>query len=117
MSGQKREVVWRLRELMAERGLFMTTEIVPLLKAQGIDLSREQVYRIATGVPQRLSLDLLGALCSILECTPDDLIQFKEVLKRRRAVGESLIDPKSLKDIRPLPTEVVRPDFLNKRGR
>ena len=34
---------WHLRRLMAERGIFATTELVPLLADRGVSLSREQV--------------------------------------------------------------------------
>ncbi|MGH3779415.1 MAG: hypothetical protein ACRDR6_29240 [Pseudonocardiaceae bacterium] len=37
--------VWHLRRLMAERGMFATTELVPHLAGRGVELSREQVYR------------------------------------------------------------------------
>lgn len=66
---------WRLRRVMADRGLFQTTELVPLLAERGVRLSREQVYRLASGVPQRLNLTVLAALCDILECEPGDLIE------------------------------------------
>lgn len=41
----------------------------------GVVLSREQVYRLVTAPPQRLSMDTLVALCDILDCTPNDLIE------------------------------------------
>lgn len=66
---------WRLRQLMATRGLFQTSELVPLLAERGIHLSREQVYRLVTQRPQRLSLDILAALCDILDCGVADLIE------------------------------------------
>jgi DNA-binding Xre family transcriptional regulator len=66
---------WHLRRLMAERDMFATTDLVPLLAARGVRLSREQVYRMVTGTPQRLSLDILAALCDILTCQPSDLIE------------------------------------------
>jgi DNA-binding Xre family transcriptional regulator len=66
---------WHLRRLMAERGLFQTTDLVPLLAERGVGLSREQVYRLAAKTPERLNLQVLAALCDILECTPDDLIE------------------------------------------
>ena len=47
---------WRLREVMATRGLFATTELVPLLAERGISLSASQVHRLVTGIPERLSL-------------------------------------------------------------
>ena len=50
---------WRLRQVMAERGLFQTTELVPLLAERGVVLSREQVFRLVTQPPQRLSMDTL----------------------------------------------------------
>ena len=55
---------WRLRELMAERGLFTTVELVPLLAERGITLSPSQVHRLVTGTPERLSLAVLAALCT-----------------------------------------------------
>ncbi len=54
---------WHLRRLMAEQGMFQTTELVPLLAERGVQLSREQVYRLAVKVPQRLNLEVLAALC------------------------------------------------------
>jgi DNA-binding Xre family transcriptional regulator len=59
---------------MAEHGLWQTTELGPLLAERGIELSAAQVYRLASGVPERLSLRTLAALCDIFECTPNDLI-------------------------------------------
>jgi DNA-binding Xre family transcriptional regulator len=71
---KKMGVEWNLRLRMAERGLFHTTDLVPLLAERGIHLSREQVYRLVTTTPQRLSIDILAALCDILTCSPNDLI-------------------------------------------
>jgi len=38
-------------------------------------LSREQIYRLVTGTPERLSLATLAALCDILGCGPGDIIE------------------------------------------
>ena len=59
---------WHLRRLMAERGIFATTELVPLLADRGVSLSREQV-------PERLNLTALAALCDILDCSPAELVE------------------------------------------
>ncbi len=67
--------VWHLRRLMAEHGMFATTDLVPLLAMRGVTLSREQVYRLVTGTPERLSLATLAALCDILGCEPGDLVE------------------------------------------
>jgi DNA-binding Xre family transcriptional regulator len=66
---------WHLRRLMAERGMFATTELVPLLAERGVSLSREQVYRLVVRVPERLNLTTLAALCDILDCSPAELVE------------------------------------------
>lgn len=80
---------WHLRMRMAERGLFQTSDLMPLLAERGIELSREQIYRLVTSPPQRLSMDVFAALCDILECQPGDLIEIKQVdAPVRKAVGQ-----------------------------
>ena len=76
MMMAKRQVSyqWRLRNVMAERGMFTTTGLVPQLADRGITLSASQVHRLVTGTPERLSLPVLAALCDILEVTPAELI-------------------------------------------
>jgi DNA-binding Xre family transcriptional regulator len=66
---------WHLRRLMAEKDMYATTKLGPLLAERGVTLSREQVYRLVTGVPERLSLATLAALCDILGCQPGDIIE------------------------------------------
>lgn len=66
---------WHLRRLMAEQEMFATTLLVPLLAERGVQLSEAQVYRLVTGTPERLSLRTLTALCDILSCSPNDLIE------------------------------------------
>lgn len=66
---------WHLRVRMAERGMFATTDLVAPLAERGVTLSREQVYRLVVGVPERLRLATLAALCDILDCQPGDLIE------------------------------------------
>jgi DNA-binding Xre family transcriptional regulator len=66
---------WHLRRLMAGKDMYATTQLGPLLAERGITLSREQVYRLVTGIPERLSLATLAALCDILGCQPGDLIE------------------------------------------
>ncbi|CAN5301043.1 MAG: helix-turn-helix domain-containing protein [Nocardioides sp.] len=80
---------WHLREVMATRGLFQTSDLVPLLAERGIDLSREQVYRLVVQTPQRLSLDILAACCDILDCGPQDLIEVTVVNQQVRKASAS----------------------------
>ncbi|TLQ47721.1 helix-turn-helix domain-containing protein [Streptomyces marianii] len=66
---------WHLRKVMADRGMFSTTDLLPLLAERGITLSTSQVYRLVVERPERLSLKILMALLDILDCTMDDLIE------------------------------------------
>jgi DNA-binding Xre family transcriptional regulator len=66
---------WHLRRLMADKDMYATTDLRPLLAERGIVLSREQVYRLVTRTPERLSLATLAALCDILGCEPGELIE------------------------------------------
>ena len=76
---KKMGIRWNLRKIMADRGMFQTTDLVGPLAERGVHLSREQVFRLVTQAPQRLSMDTLAALCDILGCTPDDLIGIETV--------------------------------------
>ncbi|MFF4448749.1 helix-turn-helix domain-containing protein [Streptomyces sp. NPDC001502] len=83
---------WNLRRLMAERDMYQTTDLVPLLAEYGVHLSREQVFRLVTQPPQRLSMDTLAALCGILGVTPADLIEVAEThvqVAKPTATGEN----------------------------
>lgn len=78
---------WHLRRLMVEQNMFATTDLTPLLAERGVILSAAQVYRLVTGIPERLSLRTLVALCDILGCTPSELIEPVEETARLRATG------------------------------
>jgi len=66
---------WHLRQLMATRGMFATTDLAGPLAARGIHLSSSQVYRLVVERPERLSLKVLMALLDILDCSMGDLIE------------------------------------------
>lgn len=70
----KLDYEWRLRLLLAEKGVWHTAELRALLAERGIRLSESQVWRLMTGRPERLNLSVLMACCDILDCTPNDLI-------------------------------------------
>lgn len=82
---------WRLRALMAERGMYATTDIIPHLSEHGIVLSSSQAHRLVAGTPERLNLHVLSALCHILGVTTDELIDTQTNLIgiRPKAVGDS----------------------------
>ena len=66
---------WHLRQVMATRGMFATTDLIGPLAQRGIGLSSSQVYRLVVERPERLSLKVLMALLDILDCTMAELIE------------------------------------------
>lgn len=96
---------WHLRQLMASRGLYATTDLIPLLRSRGIELSREQVYRLVAKTPERLSLATLAALCDIFECAPGDLVEPVREPAKPKARGSK----DSLSEIRPRRARVLPP--------
>lgn len=89
---------WRLRVLMAERGMFKAIDLAPRLLEHGIRLSDSQVWRLVTGRPERLNLRLLMVLCEILDCQPDELVRRADVpAKAVKEPASSQPVPKNLK--------------------
>jgi DNA-binding Xre family transcriptional regulator len=108
---------WRLREVMATRGLFSTTKLIPLLTDRGVHLSASQVYRLAAEKPERLNLQVLVALMDALDCTADDLIVKVEVGVSAEAVSsaeggsmESALAVVKEKGFRPRRAAILPPD-------
>lgn len=100
---------WHLRIRMAEKGMFATSDLVPLLAERGIDLSREQVFRLVTQDPQRLSMDTLAALCDILGCQPNDLIEVEVVNAQVRKTAARGATRAAAADVAPTRASIRRP--------
>jgi DNA-binding Xre family transcriptional regulator len=89
---------WLLRERMAERDWWKTTELAPALAERGIVLSPAQIYRLVTHTPERLSLPVLAALCDIFDCTPNDLIDIHPIEASGHGTGtESVGDVSAIR--------------------
>jgi DNA-binding Xre family transcriptional regulator len=99
---------WRLREVMATQRMFTATQLVPLLRERGIDLSASQVHRLVSGTPERLSLQVLAAFCDILDCTPADLVTTtaENAGVRTTATGDIPAPPTAAK-LRPRPARIL----------
>ncbi|GAA4380462.1 hypothetical protein GCM10023152_28920 [Agromyces bauzanensis] len=109
--GREAPITWHLRQLMAAAGMFQTTDLIEPLRAQGVQLSREQVFRLVTKTPERLNVEVLAALCRILDCTPTDLIEVRAVqVEPRRAAGsERTSKGPAIGRLRPVPAKLHRP--------
>ena len=102
------ETVWNLRRLMADQGLFKTTELIPLLEEYGVSLSREQVFRLVTQTPERANLSFIGAVCAALNCTVSDLIEV-HIVEEKAAMNAAEQTRGSIGNLRPKPARIHRP--------
>lgn len=107
MTENKMVARWNLRQVMAERGMFATTDLIEPLRQRGVELSRQMIHRVVTKTPQRINMDLLAALCDILNCTPNDLI---EMHVEQAALPAAVNDTgPGIGDLRPIRAKVRRP--------
>ncbi len=100
---------WNLRQVMATRGIFATSDLVPLLAERNVHLSREHVYRLVTKTPQRLNIDVLAALCDLLDCQPNDLMTPIVQAPARAKTGTSGETGPKVGSLRPIRARVRRP--------
>ncbi|MBN9215839.1 MULTISPECIES: helix-turn-helix transcriptional regulator [unclassified Microbacterium] len=105
----KGHIDWHLRAVMAEVGMFQTTELLTPLREQGVDLSREQVYRLVTRTPERLNVEVLAALCRIFGCQPNDLITVTAQSAVARRTGTARGRDSAIGDLRPVRARLHRP--------
>ncbi len=105
---------WHLRTVMAERGMFSTTDLIGPLDQRGIQLSSSQVYRLVVERPERLSLKILMALLDILDCDMGDLIEpvaAPGAAKRsKRAAAAGAADVEGVGGLRPRRARITKLD-------
>jgi DNA-binding Xre family transcriptional regulator len=96
MTAEKLDYRWNLRQIMASRDMFATTDLLAPLRERGVTLSTSQVYRLVVDRPERLSLKILMALLDLLDCQMTELIEPVDAAKppaRRAAGGDEGIGP------------------------
>lgn len=66
---------WKLRMAAAQREVWTGSQLRRLLTERaGLELSSASVSALMTKQPSQVKLSTLAALCTALECTPNDLI-------------------------------------------
>lgn len=65
---------WRLRKVMAERGVWSGSELRRLMMDKsGFVISPPSISALLTGEPRQMKAETMDALCTALQCTPSDL--------------------------------------------
>lgn len=69
-------VQWRLRMAAAQRDVWSGAELRRLLADKaGLHMSAASVSALLTKQPSQLKVSTLAALCTALQCTPNDLLE------------------------------------------
>ncbi len=68
-------IEWRLHTVMSDRGIRTAAELWRRLQPYGITLTSHQVARVVANAPARLNTELLVAICSVLQCSPNDILR------------------------------------------
>jgi putative transcriptional regulator len=70
------KISWRLRMAAAQREVWTGAQLRRLLAERaGLHLSSASVSALLTRQPAQVKLETLAALCTALDCTPNDLIE------------------------------------------
>jgi DNA-binding Xre family transcriptional regulator len=68
------KINWKLRMAAAQREVWTGAQLRRLLAERaGLELSSASVSALLTKEPNQVKLSTLAALCTALECTPNDL--------------------------------------------
>lgn len=66
---------WRIRVMMAERGIKTIAELQRLLSEAGVQISATQLARIVDGQALRISTQVLAGLAIVLDCEIQNLVR------------------------------------------
>jgi putative transcriptional regulator len=65
---------WNLRMRAAERGIWKSVEMRRLLAEAGLEISAGKMSMLWTTTPTTIRLEDLDVICTVLDCTPTDLL-------------------------------------------
>ncbi len=95
---------WNLRMKAAEAGIWKSTELRRRLADAGLEISAGKMSALWTGTPTTIRLDDLDVICSVLDCTPDDLlIREPERVAARRPAKTQAAQAAATMTVRPTP--------------
>lgn len=80
------KISWKLRMAAAQREVWTGAQLRRLLaKRSGLELSSASVSALLTKEPNQVKLSTLLALCTALDCTPNDLLDIDTTPVEQRA--------------------------------
>jgi putative transcriptional regulator len=85
-------VQWNLRLRAAERGIWKSAQMRRMLAEAGLEISAGKMSSWWASSPPTMRLEELDVLCTVLECSPNDLMTTEpdKVAGRRPAGSETV---------------------------
>lgn len=80
---------WNLRMVAAQRDIWKASQLQALLAEAGLVISAGKMSHLWAGQPVTIRLEDLEIICSVLRCSPNDLL----VLEQRGASGTARSEP------------------------
>jgi putative transcriptional regulator len=95
---------WRLRMAAAQREVWTGAQLRRLLAERaGLEMSSASVSALFGGEPAQVKLSTLAALCTALQCTPDDLFEVDTTPLERPAAPPAPPAPRAASGGRSMP--------------
>jgi putative transcriptional regulator len=95
---------WRLRRVMAERGIWTGAELARLLwEKAGYRLTAPSISDLMSRQPRQLKVDTLDALCTALGCSPGDLLAHSPSRRSQSASNDQQAAKGNTRNGRPRP--------------
>ncbi|GAB3572444.1 hypothetical protein GCM10027405_39170 [Arthrobacter alkaliphilus] len=86
-------MLWNLRIRAAERGVWKSAQMRRMLADAGLEISAGKMSSWWAGTPATMRLEELDVLCSVLKCTPTDLMSPEpEKVAARRPLGTETVN-------------------------
>lgn len=65
---------WNLRMVAAQRGIWRSSDLRRALSSAGLEISMGKMSNLWSGNPISVRLDDLNVICTVLECSPNDVL-------------------------------------------
>ncbi len=94
---------WNMRMKAAEAGVWKSTELRRRLAEAGLEISAGKMSGLWAGTPTTIRLDDLDVICSVLGCTPSELLICEPHVVAARKPTKAVPATRSAARARPVP--------------